>query len=108
MEVPPPFWEVITGLISISIGHSLVQFLMDHRYKKRQIKYLRQYLPSIDKAYQAYSQNKEKCIEVLEDIRRNITHLVEEGSIDGSSYTILHGRISEYINKVNEIHHGQA
>jgi YVTN family beta-propeller protein len=112
-KVPPPpanvvlpkeyydtLYSVIVGVILAPIASWLVPFIFDHREKKRQRRYLKTYLPLIDDIYKEHHQNVGECLQLLEQERKDISALLQEGIINDSSFGILYGRISEYIDEM--------
>lgn len=64
--------------------------------RRRQMKYVNQYMTTILSGYDSNKQNKDECLRSLENIRRQVDLSFAKGRVDESNYKILNGKISEY------------
>ncbi|HET7283328.1 MAG TPA: YncE family protein, partial [Nitrososphaeraceae archaeon] len=103
--LPKEYWDsiysIVIGVIVAPIAGWLVPFVVDYKEKKRQLRYLRTYIPLIDNIYEEHRQNIGECMQLLEQERVDISALLQQGIINDSSFGILNDRISEYIEEVN-------
>jgi YVTN family beta-propeller protein len=91
---------ILTGVILAPLAGWLIPYLADRSEKKRQLKYLGTYIPLIDGIYENHYKNKEECLQLLNQKRKDITALLRDGIVNDSSYGILDSRISEYTNEI--------
>jgi YVTN family beta-propeller protein len=93
-------YSLIVAVIIAPIASWVIPYFVDRRDTARQRKYLSMYLQRIDKINEECYPSREECLKLLGEKRRDITGLLEEGMINDSSYQILDGRISEYIDMI--------
>jgi YVTN family beta-propeller protein len=93
-------WTLMLALIFAPIASWVIPYIIDRSDTARQRKYLSMYLERIDKINEAHP-SREEYLKLLGEKRMDITRLLEEGTINDSSFQILDGRISEYIDMVN-------
>lgn len=93
-------YSILIGVVLAPIAGWLIPFLTNRNEKERKLKYLRIYIPLIDGIYESHYKNKEECLQLLNQKRKDITALVKDGIINDSSYNILDAKISEYIDQI--------
>jgi YVTN family beta-propeller protein len=105
VELPEKFydtlWALFVALVLGPIAGWLIPYLADRSEKEKQLKYLRTYIHQIDDIYENNHKNKDECLQLLNQKRKDITALLEDGIVNDSSYGIVDSRISEYTDKVN-------
>ena len=93
-------YALIVGVIITPIASWIIPYIVDRRDTARQRKYLGMYLQRIDKINEESYPSREEYLKLLGEKRKDTTRLLEEGVINDSTYQILDGRISEYIDMI--------
>jgi hypothetical protein len=100
-NLPIQFYDLMAVVLAALLGHAFIPVIIEHRSQSKQAKYLRTYIPSIDKVFISSFHNREECLRLLDGKRREIINLFEQGLLNNTSYDILDRRISEYVTKVD-------
>ena len=90
------FYGVIASTIIGPIVGFVLPYTISHREKKKQVKYLKSFLPLIDDVFNSYAHDKQKLLEHLEQQRKEIVSLLQDGVLNESTFRILNARINEY------------
>lgn len=93
---------VVAAIIGPVLGWALA-YVVANREKKRQLKYIKTFIPLIEDLFKENLHNKEKCIEVLEQQRKEIIALLQNGLLNDTTFRFLNARIIEYIRKSNNM-----
>jgi YVTN family beta-propeller protein len=93
---------IITSVIAAPIVGWLIPFIISEREKKRQLRYMKAYLPLIDNIYKEFRTNKDKCLQLLEQKNIDSMALLKEGIITSSTYRVLADRINKYIDSISQ------
>jgi YVTN family beta-propeller protein len=108
IQIPPPLstsdlvaiFSVLLGIIITSIG-ALFYKNKDWLYRRGK-RYLNRYTKRIKAVYNLSNQNPTECLQLLEEIRKQILDLVVNGKISKSHYDILINTISQYQKRVDK------
>jgi len=75
-------YSLIVGLLTATIvgplGARAIAIIFDQREKKRQLRYLRTIIPLIDDVYKQNYQNKEKCLNLLQQQKKKQSHYYKQ------------------------------
>ena len=99
ITIPP---EYFLSLYAIIISIILSPIITDLLFKRRERKQLGKFIKEIETRYETLHYDRDQCSQSLEEIRTQIINLLEKGKMNDSIYNILDGKISNYINKLNQ------
>lgn len=105
IQAPPPVQispEALVGLYSIVVTAIIGWFvpgIASWINSKRQGKYLDEYMTYIFEAYDKLRDNKDKYLQRLETIKRQVAEKFAKGKLSESQYEILNDKISDYENE---------
>jgi hypothetical protein len=91
---------IVAAIIGPAMGWLLTVFY-SNREKKRQLKYLRAFIPIIDDIYIHNNMDQGKCLDLLEQQRKEIISLLQSGILNDVTFRLLNSRIGDYIRKVS-------
>ena len=89
------YWQQVLG--AAATGSSIVLGWM---FRTRKRRFLTGYMAKIDSTYNEYAVNREECVTRLEKMRTEIVHMLKKGKIDESHFTILDGKIAQYLKEL--------
>jgi hypothetical protein len=90
------YWQQLLG--AAATGMSVV---LGWLFKTRKRRFLTGYMSKIDSTFTEYAVNREECKTQLKQMKANIVKLLEKGKIDESHFTILEGKIAQYLRELN-------
>ena len=91
---------IVAAIIGPAMGWLLTVF-HSNRERKRQLKYLRAFIPIIDDIYIQNNMDQGKCLDLLEQQRKEIISLLQSGILNDVTFRLLNSRIGDYIRKVS-------
>jgi YVTN family beta-propeller protein len=98
--------DLIVALIASAILGPIIGWVLPWtagiKEKKRQLRYLRTVIPLVDDIYKQHSQNKQNCLNLLEQQKKETIALLQGGIINDATYRILNNLIAGYILEVSK------
>ncbi len=91
---------IVAAIIGPAMGWILT-VLYSNRERKRQLKYLKAFIPIIDDIYIQNYKDQGKCLDLLEQQRKEIISLLQSGILNDVTFRLLNSRIGDYIRKVS-------
>ena len=95
-------YGIIGAVILAPIIGWILPFAVGRKEKKRQLQYLKVHIPLIDNIYNENNQKKDRCLDLLEQQKKEIIEELQEGIINDATFRILNARILGYIYKIVE------
>jgi YVTN family beta-propeller protein len=91
---------IVAAIIGPAMGWILTVWYTN-RERKRQLKYLKAFIPIIDDIYIQNYKDQSKCLDLLEQQRKEIISLLQSGILNDVTFRLLNSRIGDYIRKVS-------
>jgi hypothetical protein len=91
---------IVAAIIGPAMGW-LLTILYSNRERKRQLRYLKAFIPIIDDIYIQNNMDQSKCLDLLEQQRKEIISLLQSGILNDVTFRLLNSRIGDYIRKVS-------
>jgi hypothetical protein len=96
------YLEIVIGAAVTVIG--VILKVLSYFTARKQSKNLSKYVSKINKKYNEFNEeksiDKNQFVKALEDIRSNITYLLERRGINENQYKMIDDKIANYLDKI--------